>query len=608
MLKPRSYLLASLGAVTLASSVFVASGCKPKPSTSSGASSPATASATAPQAFTAKLTEIKGVQAIYTLRHPKLILAELETLMTAVPEASMARLFLGGLAPYGYPEFSEIAAGSNVGIALLEITAEELAAEKPTMVAFAKLKEGGKIWTALAEAGVALKKDGEWTWIAQDAAAFDRVVSAAAVYEHISQPQTEELRAWGRLSPALLATAKEAVFEKLKTSLESFPADEQTAYVAYADVAWSHLAQLHSGGGSLDLNEHGVTLFYYGQFTPDSPLGRYLRYTPGQAPAIAASVPADGLFSAVIRQNMTAQSELVDGIFDALLAVDYPAGVEVLKAAKTGFRSFSKGSDGSSVVTINMTMPKGDRTPEVSMLGVSPGNYTQADVLTGYKATMDLSKRFTNAIVAGASAFAPGVPAPVVTMELTENAFEIEGTRFGSVLTTTTAKGADDGEDRVEKTTQFFGVVGGTLVSGSDEAMLRAKLPDIVAKRVVARPVNLPFAEGEILVGAVHGERIVDMVIEGAEIDTTDEDMRALVDSFKQGFAAAGPVKMAFAGQQAKASIAISIPYKFVSQSVRLGQFAVARAVQESKATRAGAAAGSGAAADVPEESMVGEE
>lgn len=574
MHKPKRILLAGLGVTTLASSLLF-TGCKPKAADSAESQS-RTASANQPEAFTAKLTEIKGIQGIYTLRHPKLILAELDKLMAAVPEASMMRMFFGGLAPYGYPEFTELAAGSNIGIAVLEVTPEELAAKTPTIVAFAKLKEGGKIWNALTQSGLTLKKDGEWTWIAKDAASFEKVSAPAAVFAHIEQPQTEEISVWGRVSPALLDAAKAPLFEQLKTSLAQRPADEQTAIVAYADVIWNYLSQLHSAGGSLDLNDNGLVISYHGQFTPDSATGRYLRYPAGPSPKIAESVPADGLMSAIIRQNMAGQLEFVNGVFDALIAVDYPAGAKVLAEGKTAFATFSKGSDGSGVVTMSMDMPKDNEVPVVAMLGVSPGSFTEADVFTSYKTTLDFSKRFTDAILASASSLTPGAPIPTVSQELNENAFVIDGARFGSIVTTATIKGEEGTEDQTTKTAQYFGVVGGNLVYGTDEAALRAKVPAIAAKRAVQNPVNLTFADGEVIVGAIHGENIVSMVSSGLELDTNDADVKAQLASFKEGFLAAGPIKMSVSAQQAKATVKISLPYQFVAQGVRFGQFAAA--------------------------------
>ncbi|MEY4488195.1 MAG: hypothetical protein RIQ79_703 [Verrucomicrobiota bacterium] len=221
--------------------------------------------------FTAQLTEIEDVQAIYSLRHPKLILADLDKLMAAVPEAGMLRMVLPQLTAYGYPEFSELAADTNIGVAMLKLTPEDITAGKPAFVGFAKLKEGGKIWTALIQAGLTLQKHDDWTWIAKDPAAFAKITHFATITARLDRPQTAELVAWGRSSPELLAKAKELILPELLGKLSTRPADEQKAFAAYADVLWSYLAQLHSVGGSLDLNDQGVTITYSGQFLPTAP-------------------------------------------------------------------------------------------------------------------------------------------------------------------------------------------------------------------------------------------------------------------------------------------------------------------------------------------------
>jgi hypothetical protein len=560
-----------MGALTLSTSLLLSPGCKPKPNTA--------ASQTALAPFTAKLTEIEGVQAIYTLRHPKLILADLDKLMAEVPEASLARMFLGQLTPYGYPEFSEIAAGSNVGVVMLEVTPEEIETGSPTLVGFAKLKENGKIWTALVQSGLAVEKRGEWTLIAQDASSFAKIKVPAAITAHLDQPQTEEVRAWGRVSPALLAKAKTAVFSKLETSLASRSAAEQKAIAAYADVVWGYLSQIHSLGGFLDLNDQGIAFGYSGQFQPESSLGVLLRHAPGPEPKIAKSVPADGLMSVVIRQNIPAQMTFVNGLFDALIAVDYPAGAEALRTAKAGYLSLTKNGDGGAVMTMSMNLPKGTQAPEVTMFGVNSGNFAEADVLAGYKATADLSQKFTTAILASVSSLAPGSPKPEVRQQLTENALTIDGTRFGSLITTTKVSGEDE---LTTSTTQYFGVVGGNLVYATSEAALREKLPALGSKRDVPNPVKLSFANDEIMVMALNGEKIVDMVVASAGVDLTDADIQAQIQTLKQGYASADPVKMTVSGSQAKAAINIFVPYKFISQSTRLGQFAVANKAAES--------------------------
>ena len=565
MIPFRRSLLTGLSAVALATTLcFTTTACRPK-------------AKALPEPFTAKLVEIEGVQAVYTLRHPKLINAEIENLMTAVPETQMARMFFGELAAYGYPEFSDFAPDTNIGIAMLEMSAEQLKAGQPNLVAVAKIKENGKIWKLLTQMGVTLEKKGEWVWVGKDAAAIAAVKNPDALIAYVSQPQTEEIRIWGRVSPALLASAKEALFPALEAKLADIPAPDKKAALAYADVLWGYLAQLHSGGGSLDLNEHGIALSYYGQFLPDSATGTFLRYAHGPSPKIAESIPADGLISAVIRQNIPGQIAFVTGVMDALIAVNHPAGSEALKTAKSTYLALSEHNDGGSVISMNVGLPKGDEPPVVDMFGINTGEFTEAEINSAYKNTVTLSEKFTHLFMQTLSSIAPtGTPVPAVTQKLNENTVTIEGIKFGSIVTTSVI---GEGDDKITTSnTQYYGVAGGNLVYASSEAALRAKLPAVIAKRAVANPIKIVLQGDQVAVGALHGENVVDMIVGAASIDATDADIQAQIKSIKAGYAAGEPVKFIFTASQAKAAATISIPYKFVSESLRLGMFAKAHA------------------------------
>ena len=560
MISPRRIFLASVSTFVLAASLcFTTTGCHPK-------------AASHPEPFTAKLTEIEGVQAVYTLRHPKLINGELEHLMTAVPEAALARMFLGQLSAYGYPEFSEFAADTNIGIALLEMSADDLKAGNPVFVAVAKLKEGGKIWSILKQSGLSLEKKGEWVWIAKEASAIAAVKNPAALIAHISQPQTEEVRIWGRVSPALLAAAKTALFPKLEAKLATLPSADQKAALAYADVLWGYLAQLHSAGGAIDLNERGLGFSYYGQFLPDSATGTLLRYAHPASPKITESVPADGLLSVVVRQNIPGQIAFVTGVLDALSAVNYPAGADALKAAKAAYLGLSEHNDGGVVASINMSLPKASQPPEMDMLGVYTGHYTEAEITNAYKSTLSFSEKFTHSLLQTISLVTPGHPVPTVTQKHTENALTIDGISFGSVVTTTVMPIGDTQQTNV--TTQYYGVVNGNLIFASNEATLRAKLPAIAGKRPVANPIKIVLKGDEFGVMVLHGEKIVDAVVTATAVDTTDADIQAQIKSMKDGYAAAEPVTTTVNVAQAKAELAVFIPYSFVTQSLRLAQFA----------------------------------
>jgi hypothetical protein len=572
----RRLLLTSLSALTLAAPLAVLNGCKPKTASAPDAPSAAAVAKSLPAPFTGTLTEIDGIQAVYTLRHPKLILADLDKLMAAVPEAALARMFLGQLTPYGYPEFSELAADANFGVVMLTLDPAALETAQPTFIGFAKLKENGKIWTALTQAGLTLEKRGEWTCIGKNPTALAQLKSIDALTAYLARPQTEEIRAWGRVSPALLARAKELLWTKLTAHLATRPAEEQKALTAYAEIAWSYLAQLHSAGGSLDLNDQGITFAYSGQFLPDSPVGTYLRHAPGPDPKIAASVPADAPLSIVARYNIPATMELFNTVIDRLIAVDYPTYSEPLKVAKKSYNTSLAQSDGGAVLTMTATFPNGLKAPAIDMLGVQSGQFTSEQVAARCRTNIEFTNTFLGLYMDGLGSLTPKQPLPKIKAVLTENILTINGIPFSEVTTTTTTQGA--GEPPIATQNTYFGAVAGNLVYGTSEASLRAKLPALIAGNPVADPVTLNFKTHDIIVAALHGDKLVDMVATAAHADLADADIQAQIATFKTAYAAAAPVTMSIASAQAEAVVAINIPYVFIAQSVRLGQFASAAA------------------------------
>ncbi|MFH1496971.1 MAG: hypothetical protein ABII82_04015 [Verrucomicrobiota bacterium] len=528
--------------------------------------------ASQPAPFTAELTEIAGVQAVYTLRHPKLINADLEKLMTAVPEAALARMFLGQLAAYGYPEFSDIEPGSNLGVALLDDGDATMLSGQPTFVGFAKLKPGGKIATALGAAGLVLEQRGEWTWIARDAAAFAKVTAPDAITAHVSRPQTEEIRFWGRLSPALLAELKSRVMGAIETQLAEQSAADRQALVGYAEVAWSYLAQIHSAGGALDLNDQGIALTYSAQFLPDTALGVFLRHAPGADPEINRSVPADGLFNLLVRTNPAAQTELFNGVFAALLAVDHPEGRQALTSMQPGFIALIEAGKRGTVATFDMDMPVADRAPEIDLFMVSEGDYQRETVNDYYRQSAALTDRFSNALLSGIASLAPAGTAPQTTIKTEFNGEQttIAGVPFGAITSTT----ATDGLPPVVST-QYYGVSDGLFIMGSDPESLAARLPAVLARQAVANPVQIPLGPDDLLVAEISGRRIVDMVVESSGGNLDDPDLKAQVQTLKDGYAAVAPPRMTVTASQAKMGFALTLPYPFLAQSARLGQFAM---------------------------------
>jgi len=563
MTTPSRFLttVVSLGALS-ASWLFLA-GCKPKPQPE-----------VQPRPFTAKLTEIPGVQAIYTLRHPKLILDDLDKLMAAVPETSLLRMFMGKLAPYGYPEFSELAPDANIGIALLKPEPSKPPAAGPVFVAFAKLKPNGKIWTALQQHGMALETHGEWTWIAKEAAAFANVTTPGAITAYVSRPQTEELRAWGRVDPALLAKAREKFGPWLDGKLAARPEEERKAARAYVDVIWGYLAQLHSAGGSLDLNDTGITMSYEAQFEPGSAIGTWLRYAPGEAPKLAASIPDDDLASVVVRQNIPGQIKFIGSVFDSLIAVDCPKVSGLLASAKASYQKFSQQSDGGVVMTFNMDMPRPGVNPTIDFFCVYSGKFSSDSVAAYYRDTRALTEDATNEFFRGLASVNPNAPVSHYSSRIIENALTVDGVPFNALETSVTP--ALPGKQHTVTMNQYYGVANGNVVAASNESSLRAKLPAVLAGRPVANGIPTSLTGDQVAVVTVRGSAIVDMVVKAVKPDLADAGIQAQIKTLKEGYAAAAPVTIAVSASQARGILTYTIPYKFIEQSVRLGQFSQA--------------------------------
>ena len=529
----------------------------------------ASASASAPIPFAGKLDEFAGVQALVTVRHPKLILAELDKLMAEVPEAAMLRMVLPQLTPYGYPEFTEFVAGSNIGVVVLDVDPETLAARPPTIVALARMKESGKIRTMLTPAGLSFKKQGEWTVISQGAADLTAIQSSLpAIIAAIERPQTEEIKLWVRATPKLLTGLKTPAWTALQPKFATRPADEQNAIHAYFDIAWKYLEQLHSLGGSIDLNDQGIALSYHGQFLPESALGTLLRHPPGASPRIAQSVPADGLLNGAMRLNNPPFLDFFDALLDELLAVDYAAGREALAPARKSFRAVLAQSDGGAGLTVDVAMPRANQPPEMALFAAYSGTFSEEQLFAYYRDSIALSQKASEGMLAAISAATPGAPVPKMEMKFTENVFTIDGVRFGSMASKTTIPAA--GAEQVSAMTQYFGVANGTMVLATSEDALRARLPAILAGRPVVNPVPSTFQNGQVLIMAVRGEKVVDLLVSQAAPNLADEDVRAQIETIKEAFASAAPPTITLEATDARAGVTYSIPYKFIAQCARL--------------------------------------
>jgi hypothetical protein len=181
---------------------------------------------------------------------------------------------------------------------------------------------------------------------------------------------------------------------------------------------------------------------------------------------------------------------------------------------------------------------------------------------------------------------------PAMNYEVKENALTINGTRFGSIATTTTDL-VGEKNNTVSTSTQYFGVVNSNLVIGTNPESLTKKVPAIAAKTVVTNPVQLTFLTSDVMIMTVQGAKIVDLVASSVKADLSDADIQAQLKTLSDGYVTGGPVTISLAASQAEARVTYTIPYGFIAQSVRLAQFASAfdgkTPAAQAKAPRTGA-------------------
>ena len=278
--------------------------------------------------------------------------------------------------------------------------------------------------------------------------------------------------------------------------------------------------------------------------------------------------------NAVVRGNPTGQSQFVTGLFDALIAVDYPDFADSLKQAKASYLSTLEHSDAGAVISVDMTLPLDNQQPKIKMIGLTTGDFTAAQLIANCRTSVAGAEKLTNTLFSIITALSPLTPIPQNHQQFNENALTIDGIPFSSVVTT--AKTTVAGTEKTTMTTVFYGVVGGNIVYAIDEDALRAKLPAIIAAKPLANSIQLAPKADELALVAVQGEKIVQMVAESAHVDLNDADIIAQLNTLKEGYTAAGPVLMSVAASQAQSTVAMTIPYKFIAQSVKLGLFAKA--------------------------------
>ena len=561
--------LRTLGVIAGVAALLLPTGCHKKPA------APAAAAEVAPEPFTAQLPEVAGVQAIVSLRHPKLVNQDLEKLMKGIPEAAMLRAMLTQFAAYGYPEFSEIAADSNLGAAILSVSGADLKAKTSVPIGFAKLKEGGKLWTLLSQSQVVMQKHGDWVLFAKDQASLDKLTSADSVIAYLEKPQSEDIRFWGRSSPDFLSGLKELIVAAIKEQATTLTPEEQKAALAYLDALYTLVAELHSADFSLTFADDGVKIAYSAQFLPETPGGIYLRHKVGPSPAVAQYVSSDALATMIVRQNPQATFDLANAMFDVLIAVDYPPVAHLLTELKTNYDTFIAASDGGGVATFNLGFgPMNGRDRVVpEFFYVLSGNFTPEIARNYFKNSQALANQFTKFALAQMKT-PPGQAVTSTSQPYAENALTIDGASFDSFTMATAMNGKE-----ISSTTEYLGVVGGNLVMADSEATLKKHLAGLEAKTALADGIHLPEVPNEIAGMAANGGKLVDLLMSVAKLDLTDADTQAQVNHLKASYVAAGPIVGVATADQAKATFTLSIPYKFIETSIQLGQYLSARKV-----------------------------
>jgi hypothetical protein len=526
-----------------------------------------------PEPFTAQLTEVDGVQAILSLRHPKLVNQDLGKLMVGVPETEMLRMMLSQTAPYGYPEFSDIAEGSNIGVAVLSLSGADLKAKSAVYVGFAKLKEGGKLWGLLNMVHLAIERKGEWVIFAKDAASLAKLKSPDGVIAYLEKPQAEDVRVWGRMSPEFLAGLRDLILPGFDSKIADLPADQQKAARGYFDAVHSLLSQLHSVDLSLGFDDLGFNLTESAQFLPESPIGKSLRYKPGPHPDVAGLVSADALGTMVIRQNPKSASDLYDAVFDPLIAVDFPQVSERLKEFKANCDAImAAGSGGGAgAFDLNFTDKEGRGQLKPGFFYVLSGQFTKELVRTYAKSTQAITRDFMAFVArkAGSGAMAMSFP-----YTYAEDSLTVDGIAFDCMTLPAVVNGKE-----LSRSTEYFGVVDGNFVMADSEATLNKHLPALMAKTALADGIQSPEGLGEIGRVAVNGAKLVDGIAAAAKLDLNDHDVKAQVDTLKADYAAGGPASLIITVSQAKGTGNLFVPYKFMETSFHLGQYMSAQNV-----------------------------
>lgn len=534
-----------------------------------------------PEAMVEALREVKGVLAIYSVKHPKLI-GEDVNLVTGklveegVPEAGMAGLLLGQLSRYGYPNFAEITQGTNVGVVMLGDLKEMREGAKPVWVAMVQfdpeVKRGAlkRLLRGQVETGVlAVKEVGKWTLVAQDEGNFEKLKDWAGIETFLAEPQKELVRAFSSASEEVVGFLEGVVKEELKKA--KMDAELKGNLGEYAKVFFEMAKQVHSGGWSLAFAEEGVKFDSALQFKPESRLGTFFRYKMGgeEVPSAKFVSGEDALLTMIGCGDPVVGAKINDYVVDELAKVGSKEVSEWLKKFQVSAKKWALASDGKYTGVMNMEgWDVKNNAPKMEMFAVYSGNYTNEIV----KEYMEFSAGLMDALFKKAADGKKKKNDIEISLSYRPDVLEVEGIKFGA-LDTEVKMGGKKGQQ--QKTAQFAGVVKGAMVMSMDEASLRGRVPALKAGMELEKSVAKlhSLAPYQIADFKVHGagilrttETMMKTSGQGAKWDEAKEVLEELRAAYAAGEAARGAVFV----RQARVESESVVPYKFIATTIRL--------------------------------------
>lgn len=520
-----------------------------------------------PEAFTGSLETIEGIHAIVSVRHPKLILQDFQHLVSAVPEAGIVSTLLAMSGDkFGYPNFAEIKDSANSGIVILDDDFARI--QTPATVLFIKLKPRGKLRRNLftAENGWHTAEHKEWTILSRDETALRRIKNPDAIIARLSIPQTEELLAHGQLNPGIIPFLKTNLLREL-AKFELNP-DDKTALAAYAEIVLDLLAQIHSAGYALDLNETGIQLRATTQFLPDTPLGTAARYRSEHPVADAQHLPDDALVSAVIRYEPKAAADLHNYLATRITAVDYPGVSEPLKKIFDAYIPFLKANQGASALLMDFRFTGDFTRPLITNFITTSATTLKQDALDktfldAYAASEELLANIKNKLPKKQRA-----DFVTITLAYKPAALKISGLDFAKTEATAKLHG------ETLPQTQYVGLHKNTLIAaGEDDKPLQKYLPAFIARNPLENSLAqaLPLATGQIARVSLNGGKLLDLIATYEQFPRLDSDTLA---NLRTEFTEAGPIILNYETRQAALTIDTQIPYKFIAAILHLTQAA----------------------------------